>query len=115
MNNIEQTILITVLECELLQIDKQIIAVKLIPAYFKNDFNKKVCIGIERSKELGLPISMDVLRQQYQKANKWSFIEDNLLLEMATRNPIGSYELFIKYYELLEKEALDGLDRKFSI
>ena len=116
MINIERIILSSVLQSEAYQTDSKILALKLNPTYFTDTFNKKISLGIERLKELDEPICYELLRKRFKDANKWTFTEDEKLIDLvSTVTPAGSEDLFMKYYGVLEKDILSNLDRKYSL
>lgn len=103
IENIEKSILCTVLENSIIGGDEKIVKVKLEANLFIVPFHKKLVSGIHRVKELNIPLDTDTVRAKFQQANKWTMQEDNMLIEIISHNCFGSYELFIRYYNLLKE------------
>lgn len=101
--NIEKSILVSVLEAEFVNSDRRIVEMNLNADYFSNGFHKMLVKGINRLKELNDPVNTDMLRYRFISANKWDYKLDDLLMEIMAHNPL-QYDNFTRYYSLLEKE-----------
>jgi len=106
------------------QIEKSVIAsvlnyekeIELNPSHFTNEFHIKLVKGINRLKELDMPIDFELLRNKFLSANKWTISEDNQLIDIMTNTtPFGSDELFNKYVSVIDKEYVNNLDRRFAV
>jgi len=102
---IEKVVIVSKLEADFIGADKRIRDFRLEPRIFKNKFHKKIAIGINRLVELNLPLDFEVLRDRFLRANKWSLIEDDMLIEIMTHNAFGSWDIFERYYKLLEEDT----------
>jgi len=112
---IEQSILVSVLENEFIGNDKEIINIELNHKHFTDEFHIMLVKGINRLKELDMPINTDFIREQYIKVNKWNISHDNKMLAIMVHNPIGSLELFSKYIKQLENNFINSFDRRLAI
>jgi len=89
---------------------------ELNPSHFSNEFHRKLATGINRLKELEMPIDFEVLRNKFLEANKWTTHEDNQLIDIMTNTtPFGSDKLFNAYADILKKEYVNSLDRRFAV
>ena len=113
--DIEKAILVSVLENEFIGNNKEIINVELNPSHFTDEFHIMLVNGINRLKELDMPVNTDFLREQYMKVNKWNISHDNKMIEIMVHNPIGSLSLFSKYIKQLERNFIDSFDRRLAI
>ena len=118
MINLEQSLLCTVLENDFINRDKRISDFNLDERYFFFEQHKFLIRGISRLKELNEPVGTDMLRYKIQKANKWSnqtfsnFVSlDECLLNIISATPF-TYDLFIRYYDVLKKDYEDSLKTK---
>jgi len=102
--NIEQTLLVSILEHDHILSDKKILDVKLESSYFSEPFHKKLVSGVNRLKDLNLPICTVLLRKRFVEANKWSLQEDNQLIELMTHNPMATYNGFVSFYNEIKKD-----------
>ena len=111
MNNnfaLERAVLASVLNGE--------VQADLDPNYFQTPFHKKLVNGINRLKELDLPVDFELLRNKFLKSGKWSFQEDNALIELMTHTmPFSTQMLFDAYYDILKKDYKINLDRRLAI
>ena len=111
MNNtyfIERSLIASVLNYE-----KEI---ELNPNHFTNEFHIKLIKGINRLKELDMPLDFEVLRNKFLEANKWNTHEDNQLIDIMTNTtPFGSNKLFNEYVNVIKKEYVNNLDRRFAV
>jgi len=106
--NIERSILASVLNSE--------IDVELNKNYFTTLFHQKLVIGINRLKELEEYIDFETLRNSYKKVNKWTYEEDNQLLDIMTNTtPFGSQYAVNAYMKILKDTYKNNLDRKFAV
>ena len=84
--------------------------------YFTDMFHRKLVNGINRLKELGEYIDFETLRYKFTKANKWTFQEDNQLVELMTNTiPFSTQKIFDEYYKVITGEYEENLDRRFAI
>jgi len=84
--------------------------------HFTDMFHRKLVNGINRLKELGEYIDFETLRHKFTKANKWTFQEDNLLLELMTfTTPFSTQNIFDEYYKIITDEYKENLDRRFAV
>ena len=84
--------------------------------YFQAPFHKKLVNGINRLKELDLPTDFELLRNKFLKSGKWSFQEDNALIELMTHTmPFSTQMLFDTYYDVLKRDYKMNLDRRLEI
>lgn len=118
MINLERSILCTVLENDFINRDKRISDFNLDERYFFFEQHKFLIRGISRLKELNEPVGTDMLRYKIQKANKWSnqtfsnFVSlDECLLNIISSTPF-TYDLLIRYYDVLKKDYEDSLKTK---
>jgi len=89
---------------------------KLNKNYFTDMFHRKLVNGINRLKELGEYIDFETLRHKFTKANKWTFQEDNLLVELMTfTTPFSTQKIFDEYYKIITDEYKENLDRRFAV
>jgi len=108
--HIERSILASVL-CNV-----NCISFDLDPNHFSNPFHRKLVNGINRLKELDMPIDFEILSKKFIDDRKWSVQEHNALYEMLTHtSPFGSQEAFDNYYEILKKSYKLEADRRFAI
>ena len=80
---------------------KAIHNLKIQKEFFSNNFYRKLFIGLQRLKELDLPIDEVILRDKFISANKWSLQEDNMLIELLTHNCL-TLSSFKSYLSTLE-------------
>lgn len=86
------------------------------PQHFTNEFHRKLITGYNRLKELELPIDFEILRNKFETANKWTPQEDNQLMDIMTNTtPFGSKDLLNGYLEVMKKEYVNNLDRRFAV
>ena len=111
MNNnfaLERAVLASVLNGE--------VQADLDPNYFQTPFHKKLVNGINRLKELDLPIDFELLRNKFLKSGKWSFQEDNTLVELMTHTmPFSTQMLFDAYYDVLKRSYYERMDSRVSV
>ena len=89
---------------------------ELNPNHFTSEFHIKLVKGINRLKELNMPIDFEVLRNKFLEANKWTTHEDNQLIDiMSNTTPFGSDKLFNAYADILKREYVNNLDRRFAV
>ena len=118
MINLERSLLCTVLENDFINRDKRISDFNLDEIYFFFEQHKFLIRGMKRLKELNEPVGTDILRYKIQKANKWSnqtfsnFVSlDECLSSIISATPF-TYDLFIRYYDVLKKDYEDSLKTK---
>jgi hypothetical protein len=104
-HDIEMTILCSILENQHYNCDKRILQVQLKEIYFTDAFHKKLVKGINRLIELEEPIDTDFLRLKFFEANKWTLQEDNRLIDIISKQPIATYNLYEKYYKQIVKNV----------
>jgi len=86
------------------------------PQHFTNEFHRKLIIGINKLKELDMPIDFEILRNKFISVHKWATHEDNQLIDIMTNTtPFRSTELFNGYMEIIKKEYVNNLDRRFAV
>jgi len=106
--NIERSILASVLNSE--------IDIELNKNYFTTLFHQKLVSGINRLKELDEYIDFETIRNKFLKANKWTYEEDNMLIDtMTNTTPFGSKKTVDSYISILKDSYKNSLDRKFSL
>lgn len=103
--NIERNLLCSVLEHNFIGNDKRIMEVELDSSVFSDKYHKLIVNGINRLKELKEPVDSDVLKIKFEGAKKWDFQLEYVILEILTANPIGTYDLFMSYYKILETQS----------
>ena len=83
---------------------------------FTNMFHRKLVNGINRLKELGEYIDFETLRNKFLKANKWTFEEDNMLIDlMSNTTPFSTQKIFDEYMRIIDNEYLESFDRRLAI
>ena len=114
MKNIEQLILVSILEHNFIPSDSRILQVELNPNFFTDENHKVFVKAINRLKQLNEPIDSDTMRMKFIDANAWDksikihISMEQSLLEIMSHNPAGSYDLFMKYYAILEQNYNEG-------
>ena len=109
MKSIEQLILVSILEHNFIPTDIRILQVELNQNFFTNENHKVFVKAINRLKQLNEPIDSDTMRMKFIDANAWDksikihISMEQSLLEIMSHNPAGSYDLFMKYYAILER------------
>ena len=84
--------------------------------HFTDMFHRKLINGINRLKELGEYIDFEILRNKFNKANKWTFQEDEKLIELMTfTTPFSTQKIFNEYHKIIVDEYKENLDRRFAI
>jgi len=110
MNNtysIEKTILVSVLEHDFIQNDKEILKVPLNAEIFSHPIHKLFVNAINRLKQLDEPTSSDFMRARFLKANKWDKLTHEVqLLEILSHNPLATVKLFKSYLKILEDKYM---------
>ena len=83
---------------------------------FSTMFHKKLVNGINRLKELKEHIDFETLRNKFLKANKWTFEQDNMLIElMSNTTPFSTQDIFSKYIKIIDNEYINSFDRRLAI
>jgi hypothetical protein len=96
--------LCSILESQHLNSCKKILQHKINPDVFTED-RVAIAKGINRLKELSLPICSDVLILKFTEANKFTFdLQHEIMEVIGAANPFGTYELFSQYYNILEQK-----------
>ena len=103
IENIERSILCSVLEYHIIGAQSGIIDVDLNANLFTVPFHKKIVSGINRLKQLNEPIDTDTLRAKFIEAKKWNMQEDYELLSIISHNPFGTLNMFNSYLSILNK------------
>lgn len=80
---------------------KAIHSININKDFFSFYFHKKLFLGIQRLKELDLPIDEVLLREKFVNGNKWTLQEDNMLIELLTHNCL-TLNSFKSYLSILE-------------
>ncbi len=105
--SIENSLLVSVLEHDFVQNDKNILQINLNPEIFTDKINKLFVTAINRLKELNEPVNSDVMRIKFMKADKWNFIAyDEQLMRIIASNPFGTVDMFKSYLKVLEDEYM---------
>ena len=105
---IEKSILASILNSELIY--------ELSANKFTNMFHRKLVNGINRLKELGEYIDFETLRNKFLNANKWTFEEDNMLIDlMSNTTPFSTQKIFDEYMRIIDNEYLESFDRRLAI
>jgi len=102
MINIERALLCSVLEHGFIDSDEKIINHKLNSELFSLEDHTLFVNSINRLKELKEPICSDIVRLKLISVNKWNFQLEHSLLEVMSANPFSTYDLFSKYYKVLQ-------------
>lgn len=105
---IERTVLASILNGE--------IQTDIDPNYFQTPFHKKLANGINRLKELDMPVDFELLRNKFVKGGKWTLQEDEALTDIMTHTmPFTVQELFDAYYDVLKKDYKLNMDKRLAI
>lgn len=110
--DIERTLLVSVLEKQFVNGDKEIQDFYINPDFFNDNFHKKLVVGINRLKQLGEPIDAVILRNRFNIANSWNMKMDDDLISIMSQNPIGTISMFKSYYKILINQ---NINRRYSI
>ena len=113
--HIEKTIIVSALESDFICADKRIREHYLDPELFTDSFHKLLVKGINRLKELDMPMDFELLRDKMLQGRNWSIHHDNALIEIMTHRAFGTYDIFMQYYKLLEKNKMNSFDLEVAI
>ena len=102
MINIEDSVLCSIMEHNFVSSDKRIIDKVIDHNIFSDKANILFVKCINRLKELDEPICSDTIRLKLIHAKKWNFYLEDRILQIMISTPFGTYELFNKYYSVLE-------------
>ena len=108
MINIERNILCSILEHNFIGNDKKIFSTILNVDYFSDKHHKLFASSINRLRELDEPIDSDMVRLKLQSVKKWDFYLEDSLLKIMGANPLGTHDLFMQYYKVLEKHNVES-------
>jgi len=84
--------------------------------FFSTEFHRKLAAGINRLKKLNDFIDFELLRNKFIKAKKWSFQEDEMLIDLMTSTtPFATKNIVEAYINILKEESKLNLDKRFTI
>jgi hypothetical protein len=103
LHNIERSLLCSILELHFVNSDEAILKHELNHELFTNPTHKLLVKAINRLRVLNEPITTDFVRAKLIGAGAWTLQQDNELLDIISAQPLGTYDLWIGYYKLLEQ------------
>ena len=119
-DNIERTILASILEGSFYGADERIINFNLDEKLFKNKIHKFIVRAIRRLHEQDKPIDSNVLYYELQKAyrkTKYIIVPPKIeqeILEIMATNAFTTYSAFVRYYKILEEEQEEELKKELA-
>ena len=113
MHNIERSLLCSILELHFVNSDEAILKHELNHELFTNPTHKLLVKAINRLRVLDEPITTDYVREKLLGAGAWTLQQDNELVDIISAQPLGTYDLWIGYYKLLEQRHKGNKKKRY--